>query len=138
MAPYNADLWEGRVCQVCEQKRDGMVPAEGGLILNGQRMPSNRKICPDCRIADQERNAPKLEKQAPAAGPRITASGFDNGGFSKVFCDGAEIPRSLIAAAQDLLAQLKHAIEFAERNGGDEAYSFLKDYRAAIAKAEGR
>lgn len=46
-------------------------------------------------------------------------------------CDAA-----LIAAAPDLLASLKVAVEFFDNNGGDRDYSWLPQLRAAIAKAE--
>ena len=44
---------------------------------------------------------------------------------------------ALIAAAPDLLAALIQWAEYAEQNGGDEAYSFYAATRAAIARANG-
>ena len=51
-----------------------------------------------------------------------------------------EVDAALIAAAPDLLAALKGAVERAERLGGyvGQDGQFIKVMRAAIAKAEGR
>ena len=43
----------------------------------------------------------------------------------------------LICAAPDLLAALRQWAEYAEQNGGDEAYSFNAATRAAISRATG-
>jgi hypothetical protein len=48
-----------------------------------------------------------------------------------------EANAALIAAAPDLLAALIQWAEYAEQNGGDEAYSFYAATRAAIARANG-
>jgi len=50
--------------------------------------------------------------------------------------EGARIA-ALMAAAPDLLAALTQWAEYAEQNGGDEAYSFNAATRAAIARAIG-
>lgn len=42
-----------------------------------------------------------------------------------------------VNAHADLVAALEHAIDFAERNGGDDAYTFLPMYRAALKTAKG-
>ena len=44
-----------------------------------------------------------------------------------------EANRALISAAPALLEALQQWVEFAENNGGDEAYSFLAQSKAAIA-----
>ena len=50
--------------------------------------------------------------------------------------EGARIA-ALMAAAPELLAVLTKWAEFAEQNGGDEAYSFNAAARAALARATG-
>jgi hypothetical protein len=61
----------------------------------------------------------------------------EDGNYGETDGDTLTANAALIAAAPDLLAALTQWAEFAEQNGGDEAYSFNAATRAAIARATG-
>jgi hypothetical protein len=63
---------------------------------------------------------------------------FDaDGNYGETDADTLTANAALIAAAPDLLAALRQWAEYAEQNGGDEAYSFNAATRAAISRATG-
>jgi len=63
---------------------------------------------------------------------------FDaDGNYGETDADTLTANAALIAAAPDLLAALRQWAEYAEQNGGNEAYSFNAATRAAISRATG-
>jgi hypothetical protein len=63
---------------------------------------------------------------------------FDaDGNYGETDGDTLIANAALMAAAPELLAALRQWAEYAEQNGGDEAYSFNAATRAAIARATG-